>query len=135
MNISSLYLWLNSKFLIVMKIAIPTKENKVDNHFGHCEYFTVYELNEDKEVVSVNKLEASKECGCKSNLAEDLAKEGVNLLIAGGIGGGAISKLKLSNIEVIAGFNGEIEEALNKWKNNEYLTNFSICTEHDECSH
>ncbi len=118
-----------------MKIAIPTKENKVDDHFGHCEYFTVYELNEDKEVMKSEKLETSKECGCKSNLAEELSEKGISLMLAGGIGGGAIAKLKQYNIEVIAGFKGSIDEAFDKWKNNEYLTNFSICTEHDECSH
>ena len=27
-----------------MKIAVPTKDQVVDNHFGHCEYYTIYRL-------------------------------------------------------------------------------------------
>ena len=30
------------------KIAIPTRGNNVDEHFGHCEYYTVYSINEGK---------------------------------------------------------------------------------------
>ncbi len=118
-----------------MKIAIPTKENKVDNHFGHCEYFTIFEMNDQQELVGTERLNASIECGCKSNLAEELAEKGVTLLLAGGIGGGAINKLKQQNIEVITGFNGDIKLALDQWKRNDYKTNISICREHDECSH
>ena len=29
-----------------MKIALPSRQNQVDEHFGHCEYFTVYTVNE-----------------------------------------------------------------------------------------
>ncbi len=118
-----------------MKIAIPTKEDHVDNHFGHCEYFTIIELNEQMETVNSEKLETSKVCGCKSNLAEDLAQLGVNILLADGIGEGAIKKLQMQKIEVIAGFNGEISHALDQWKRKDYLTNFTICTEHHDCSH
>ncbi len=25
-----------------MKIALPSRGNQIDNHFGHCEYFTVF---------------------------------------------------------------------------------------------
>ena len=26
---------------MIMKIAIPTREGMVDNHFGHCAYYTL----------------------------------------------------------------------------------------------
>lgn len=28
-----------------MKIALPSRQNLVDDHFGHCEYFTVIMKN------------------------------------------------------------------------------------------
>ena len=35
-----------------MKIAIPTKENMVDDHFGHCEYYTVLTIGQDNQILS-----------------------------------------------------------------------------------
>ena len=34
-----------------MKIAVPSQDDMVCPHFGHCEYFTIAEVN-DGEVVS-----------------------------------------------------------------------------------
>ena len=37
-----------------MKVAIPTRNNVVDDHFGHCEYYTIFTISEDK-LISVQK--------------------------------------------------------------------------------
>lgn len=117
-----------------MKIAIPTKGSMVDNHFGHCDFFTVFELNDRFEVISSEKMETTKECGCKSNLAGELAAKGIKLLLAGGIGEGAVRKLNEQKIEVIAGFSGEVADVLERWKHKDYQAGFTICTEHHNCS-
>jgi len=118
-----------------MKIAIPTKDNMVDNHFGHCDYFTIYELDGENNIISQSTLTTSKECGCKSNLAEELATNQVNVMLASGIGEGAIRKLRAQNIEVIAGFKCSIPEALDKYIRKDYLSNFTVCMEHGDCGH
>jgi len=33
-----------------MKVAIPTRGNVVDDHFGHCEAYTVFTVNENKKI-------------------------------------------------------------------------------------
>ena len=33
-----------------MILAIPTREGMVDDHFGHCAYYTVIALNDQKQV-------------------------------------------------------------------------------------
>jgi predicted Fe-Mo cluster-binding NifX family protein len=114
-------------------IAIPTKDNKVDDHFGHCDFFTIIRVDSSKRVVSRTNMESSKACGCKTNLAEDLAKAGVSILLAGGIGQGAINKLKGQNIQVLAGFKGSVEEAIENWKNNNFFLDIPICTDHHDC--
>ena len=121
----------------MIKLAIPSKGNNVDNHFGHCDYFSIVELDDQKEIVNQFKMQTSKSCGCKTNLAEELSEQGVTFLLAGGIGQGAIAKLKTQNIEVLAGFHGTIEEAVKKWKSNDYLTHIPICVDHGhgDCSH
>lgn len=36
-----------NKNKIMMKIAIPTRDNVIDNHFGHCEYYTILTVGQD----------------------------------------------------------------------------------------
>ena len=60
-----------------MKVAIPTRNNVVDDHFGHCEYYTIFTISEDKLIVCT-EIQASPEgCGCKSNIASVLEEKGV----------------------------------------------------------
>ena len=36
------------------KVAIPvTKSNNVDDHFGHCEFYGVYTISDNNEIVDV----------------------------------------------------------------------------------
>ena len=49
-------------------IAIPTREGMVDDHFGHCAYYTVVTLDEQNQVVKQERLDSPEGCGCKSNI-------------------------------------------------------------------
>ena len=72
-----------------MKVAIPTRNNVVDDHFGHCEYYTIFTISEDKLIVCT-EIQASPEgCGCKSNIASVLEEKGVEWMLAGNMGEGA----------------------------------------------
>lgn len=42
-----------------MIIALPSKGKNVDGHFGHCEYFTIYTIDENKKIVAEERLEPS----------------------------------------------------------------------------
>lgn len=39
-----------------MKIALPSRHNNIDDHFGHCEYFTVYTVDTSKKKYLILKL-------------------------------------------------------------------------------
>ena len=39
----------------VMKIAVPTREGRVDNHFGHCDHYTIFTI-EERKVISREEL-------------------------------------------------------------------------------
>jgi predicted Fe-Mo cluster-binding NifX family protein len=96
-----------------MKIAVPvTKENQIDSHFGHCESYNVFTISEKNEIISVKNEESPQGCGCKSNIASVLASDGVSVMLAGGIGGGAINVLNNSGIEVIRGCSGDAAEVV-----------------------
>ena len=51
-----------------MKIAVPTRGKVVDEHFGHCEYYTVFTI-ENKDVLKSEVVKSPQGCGCKSNIA------------------------------------------------------------------
>ena len=37
-----------------MKIVIPSKDEKLCGHFGHCEYFSIVEVNDEtNEILSI----------------------------------------------------------------------------------
>ncbi|WP_075590739.1 NifB/NifX family molybdenum-iron cluster-binding protein [Labilibacter marinus] len=125
--------------LSTKKVALPSKGEMIDNHFGHCEKFTIYTLSAKNDVLDTSFYKAPESCGCKSDLASELAKEGVEVLLAGGIGQGAINKLKASQIDVFMGFSGETKAVLEQWLKGDKGTS-DICPPHDheggqECNH
>jgi predicted Fe-Mo cluster-binding NifX family protein len=90
-----------------MKIAVPvTGNNQIDDHFGHCEYYNIFTISDKNEIVNTETIPSLQGCGCKSNIAHTLALNGVKVMLAGGIGAGAINVLNASGIEVIRGCSG-----------------------------
>ena len=113
-----------------MIIALPTRNNMIDDHFGHCEYFTLIEVS-DNEVKTQKRFDSPEGCGCKSGVAPLLADAGVKLMLAGNTGQGALDVLKRNGIDVIRGCSGPIDEVISKWMNNELSDNKDICDHHD----
>jgi len=95
-----------------MKIAVPvTSDNQIDSHFGHCESYGIYIISDKNEITDIRKVQSPQGCGCKSDIASVLASDGVKVMLAGGIGGGAINVLNSNNIEVIRGCSGDADDA------------------------
>ena len=65
------------------KIAIPTREGMIDDHFGHCAYYTVFTLDEQNQVIYQERLDSPEGCGCKSNIASVMQEMGIALMLAG----------------------------------------------------
>ena len=113
-----------------MKIAIPTRNNVVDDHFGHCEAFTVFTLGEDQKIISKELVPSPAGCGCKSNIAQTLAEMGVKLMLAGNMGEGAVRVLSFSGIEVIRGCSGNVTEVVNSWIDGNLVDSGDSCHAH-----
>ena len=64
-----------------MKIAVPTRDGRVDDHFGHCAYYTIFEVI-DGNVTGVSKMASPEGCGCKSGIAPVLRQMGVTVMLA-----------------------------------------------------
>ncbi len=115
-----------------MKIAVPTKEgNQIDNHFGHCEFYSIFTI-ENNEVINKQILQSPQGCGCKSNIAYDLADMDVQVMLAGGIGNGAVNKLAEQKIEVIRNCSGDVDVLVNDYLAGKIHDGGSNCAAHDE---
>ena len=115
-----------------MKIAVPTKEgNQIDSHFGHCEFYSIFTV-ENKKVVNKQTLQSPQGCGCKSNIAYDLAAMDVSFMLAGGIGNGAVNKLAEQKIEVIRNCNGDVDMLVNDYLAGKIQDGGANCAAHDE---
>ena len=73
---------------MIMKIAVPTREGRVDDHFGHCAYYTIFNVI-DGRVEGISKMASPEGCGCKSGIAPVLRQMGVTVMLAGNMGQGA----------------------------------------------
>ena len=89
-----------------MRIAVTYDNGNVFQHFGRTEQFKIYDV-EDGEVVS-SQVVGSNGAG-HGALAGVLAEGGVNMLICGGIGGGAINALSQTGIDIYAGAQGDCD--------------------------
>ncbi len=117
------------------KIAIPTRKGQVDAHFGHCEYYTIYSVEENK-LLSEETYEAPQGCGCKSNVATILAEKGIKLMLAGNMGTGALNVLNSCGIEVLRGRSGNVREVLDSYLQGNLKDNGLNCAHHEhKCSH
>lgn len=118
------------------KIAIPSRDGQVDEHFGHCGYFTVLTVNEDKAVVGEETFAPPAECGCRSNLVETLVGMGVTALIAGNMGQGAADKLRRAGLTVVRGASGPVREAAEAFLAGTLKDKDELCRAHGhECLH
>ena len=92
-----------------MKIAATYANGEIFQHFGHTQQFKVYEVEDGKIVAS--KIIDSNGAG-HGALAGLLSQGGIDVLICGGIGGGAINALGQAGIEVYAGAAGSPDAAV-----------------------
>ena len=83
------------------KIAVPVDGNGVlDAHFGHCQFFSIMNVEHDKVLTSAKILPPPHEPGL---LPRWLAGQGVTDIIAGGMGQKAIELFKQNSINVFVG--------------------------------
>ena len=114
-----------------MKIAVPTRNGKVDDHFGHCDHYTIYTV-ENKQIISREELPSPQGCGCKSGIAADLLQMGGEVMLAGSMGAGALNKLQACGIKVVRGCMGDIESVVNGYLLGFVLDSGIGCAGHGE---
>lgn len=115
-----------------MKIAVTYDNGNIFQHFGKTEFFKVYEV-EDNKVVS-SEVISSNGTG-HGALAGLLAQQNVDVLICGGIGGGAQAALEEAGVELCAGAQGDTDKAVEDYLKGELVSTGANCDHHHEEGH
>jgi predicted Fe-Mo cluster-binding NifX family protein len=107
------------------KFAIPTLNEKLTAHFGHCEKFAIVDVEDDKVVNEAFIVPPVHEPGVYPKF---LADQGVHVIIAGGMGQKAQDLFAMNNIEVHMGVqDGSPSELVMSYLGNELQTGQNLC--------
>ncbi len=115
-----------------MRIAVTYENGQIFQHFGHTETFKIYDVEEGKvvhsEVVDTNGSGHGALAGVLNALNADV-------LICGGIGGGAQTALAAAGIKLFGGVSGDADKAVEAFINDTLDYNPDVKCSHHEHSH
>lgn len=116
-----------------MRIAVTYEDGMIFQHFGHTAFFKIYDIEEGSvtatQVVSTNG-------NGHGALAGFLVENNVDVLVCGGIGGGAQMALNSAGIQLFGGVSGNADEAVNALLGGTLAYNPSVkCTHHEHSGH
>ncbi len=112
-----------------MKVAVTYENGQIFQHFGHSENFKIYET-EGNRIVCAEVIGADG--AGHSALAAVLKDKGVDVLICGGIGNGAVTVLSEAGIDVYSGADGEADAAVEAYLNGDLASAGVNCDHHHE---
>lgn len=113
-----------------MRIAVTYENGEIYQHFGHTEKFKVYETD-GRNVLSSEVIDTAG--SGHGALAGFLLAKGVDVLICGGIGGGAKMALAQAGIQLMGGVSGDADQAVADYLAGKLNFNPNVmCNHHDE---
>lgn len=108
-----------------MRVAIPLVRGKLSLHFGHCDQFAIFEIDNEKIISRNDEVPPAHAPGV---LPQWLHGMGVNVIIAGGMGQRAQQLFAQNNIKVVIGASGKSpEELVSAYLDNTLVTGDNIC--------
>ena len=111
-----------------MKIAVATENAKVSGHFGHCEGFQLFDVEDNKIIESVFLLNPGHKPGF---LPKYLSENEVDTIIAGGMGKRAQDLFTSHNIKVVVGVTGDVQETIEQYLDGKITSTDSVCQAHE----
>ena len=119
----------NNKEQYMKRIAVAYENGEIFQHFGRTEEFKVYEVEDGK--IMNSEIIGSNGSG-HGALAGLLDEKNIDVLICGGIGGGAQAALAERRIELCAGASGNADEAVKAYLDGKLVNTGANCGHHGE---
>ena len=117
-----------------MKIAVAAEGTGVSAHFGHCEGFFLYDMQAGDIVGQSYLANPGHRHGLLPRL---LAEAKAEVVIAGGMGAGAIELLDDAGISVVTGASGDTAAAARDFAAGKLVSAGAVChdhSHHDDCA-
>lgn len=116
-----------------MRVAVTYDNQQIFQHFGHTQQFKIFDI-EDGEIKNSEIIDANG--AGHGALAGILGAGKVDVLICGGIGGGAIRALNEAGITLCAGVSGSVDEAAKAYADGSLqFTTEANCNHHGHGEH
>ena len=113
-----------------MRIAVTYENGQIFQHFGHTAQFKVYEVNEAGVITDSRVVDSMG--SAHGALAGVLQELHADILICGGIGGGAQMALAQAGIRLFGGVSGDADAAVQALIEGNLLYNPNVqCNHHD----
>jgi predicted DNA-binding protein (UPF0251 family)/predicted Fe-Mo cluster-binding NifX family protein len=115
-----------------MRIAVTFENGTIFQHFGHTEHFKLYDV-QDGKVVNTQIVNTNGQG--HGALSGFLAQAQADVLICGGIGGGAQAALSEAGIRLCGGVTGSADEAVAAYLSGTLAYNPDVHCDHHGYSH
>jgi len=110
-----------------MRIAIPLAQGKLSLHFGHCDQFAIFDIDDSTKKI-INRKDATPPAHAPGVLPKWLHENNVSVIVAGGMGQRAQQLFVQNDIKVIVGASdGSPEELVSAYLENTLETRDNIC--------
>lgn len=115
-----------------MRIAVTYENGQIFQHFGRTEQFKLYDVEEGK--ITASRVVNTDGAG-HGALAGFLKNAGADVLICGGIGGGAQVAMREAGITLYGGNSGSTDEAVSAFLANNLTQNDNPTCDHHGHEH
>ncbi len=115
-----------------MRLAITYEKGQIFQHFGHTAHFKIYEVAGDK-ITETHVIDTNG--SGHGTLAGILKALRVDVLICGGIGGGAQTALANAGIKLYGGVSGNADEAAELFVSGKLAYNPNVKCDHHDHEH
>lgn len=110
------------------RVAIATDGAQATGHFGHCEGFTIIDV-EDGRIVDRRFIPNP---GHKPGfLPMFLGDQGINTVVSGGMGAMAVNLFNERGIDVIIGAVGSVDDVMDQYLAKTLVSTGSVCERHE----
>lgn len=110
-----------------MRYAIPVSGGMMSPHFGHCEQFALFDVDEQRKEITKKEFVPSPPHQ-PGFLPGWLAEKGVAVVIAGGMGPRAVELFQQNGIKVVIGaLESDLEKAVLSHINGTLVTGDNVC--------
>ena len=110
------------------KVALALDENKTTSHFGHCDTFALYDIEQGE----IKACETVKNPAHKPGFLPKFLKElGVNTVITDRMGERALTLLACEDIKTLTGIKGKDEDIIAEYLAGNLVSKGTACHAHE----